>query len=131
MILATINKPKQLLYLTFIGQVSVEELQEGYAEMANLIDELTSGWRLLADLTPLDKFAPGSSKEIGKAMELCDEKSVGLVIRIIPEPGKDIGMNILSVFHYRRRPRFVTCETLAEAGQILGLGRPEAGGETG
>jgi hypothetical protein len=38
-----------------------------------------------------------------------------MVVRIIPDPRKDIGLSIMSVFHYRRGVRIVTCETLAEA----------------
>jgi len=121
MLLATINKPRQLLYLSYMGRVSVEELQEGYNELIKLFEDLTTGFRLLADLSRLDVFGPNCAKEIGRAMELCDQKGVALVVRIIPDPGKDIGMNILSVFHYRNRPRIVTCKTLVEAGEILGL----------
>jgi hypothetical protein len=40
---------------------------------------------------------------------------VETVVRVIPDPHKDIGLNIMSLFHYRRRVRIITCETLAEA----------------
>ena len=123
MFLATISKPKQLLCLSFIDRVSVEELQEGYQEMVKLLEDLTSGFRVLGDLSHLGVFGPNCATQIGKAMELCDKKGVGLVVRVIPDPGKDIGLNILSVFHYQRRPRIVTCQTLAEAGEILGIRR--------
>jgi hypothetical protein len=42
-----------------------------------------------------------------------------MVVRVIPDPQKDIGLNILSLFHYRRRVRIVTCKTLAEAMKAL------------
>ena len=122
MLLTTISKSKQLLYFTYIGDVSVEELRQGLSEIVTLLDELSSGFRVLADLRGLDRMDPKCAKEIGKAMELCDQKGVGLVVRIIPDPQKDIGMKILSIFHYRNRPRIVTCETLVEAGEVLGLG---------
>jgi hypothetical protein len=125
MFLATISKPRQLLYLSFIGRVSVKELEEGYNEIVTLLDDLASGFRVLGDFSKLDRFGPDCAREIGKAMELCDQKGVGLVVRVTPDPGKDIGLNILTVFHYRRRPRIVTCENLVEAGEILGLGRHE------
>ena len=122
MLLTTISKSKQLLYFTYIGDVSVEELEQGLSEIVTLLDDLSSGFRVLADLRGLDRMDPKCAQEIGKAMELCDQKGVGLVVRIIPDPQKDIGMNILSIFHYRNRPRIVTCETLVEAGEVLGLG---------
>ena len=121
MFLATISKPKQLLYLSFIDRVSVEELEEGIQEMPKLLEDLEAGFSVLADFSRLEKLGPDCAKQIGKAMELCDQKGVGLVVRVIPDPGKDIGLNILTVFHYRRRPRIATCNTLAEAGEMLGL----------
>ena len=129
MFLATISKPRQLLCLSYIGRVSAEELEEGLGEVAKLLEDLTSGFRVLGDLSRLEMFGPNCAREIGKAMELCDQKGVGLVVRVIPDPGKDIGMNILTVFHYRRRPRIVTCDTLAEAGEILGLRREHVAGD--
>ena len=42
-------------------------------------------------------------------------KGIGAVVRIVPDPAKDIGFNILSVVHYRRGVRVVTCQTAEEA----------------
>ena len=121
MFLATINKPKQLLYLSFIQQVGVEELERGRAELAMLLTDLTSGFRLVTDLSRLDSMDINCAKEIGKIMDLCEQKGVGLVVRVIPDPAKDIGMNILSLFHYHHRSRTVTCGSMAEAAKRLSL----------
>jgi len=60
-------------------------------------------------------------------MDLVGQAGVGLVVRVIPDPSKDIGMNILTVFHYPHHPRIVTCESMAAAARELGgLGKPEA-----
>ena len=56
-----------------------------------------------------------------QGLELCDAKGVSLVVRVIPDPAKDIGMNILSLFHYRHRPRSVTCASMEEAARLLAL----------
>jgi len=52
---------------------------------------------------------------------LVDKSGVGQIVRVIPDPTKDIGMNILSVFHYLSRPEFITCNTMTEAGRQLDL----------
>ena len=44
---------------------------------------------------------------------------VGLLVRVIPDPTKDIGLDILAIFHYRHRPRMVTCKNLVEAMEKL------------
>jgi hypothetical protein len=52
---------------------------------------------------------------------LCDQKGVALVVRVVPDPTKDIGFNILSLFHYPHRPPAVTCKTMVEAARLLSL----------
>jgi hypothetical protein len=42
-------------------------------------------------------------------------------VRVIPDPTKDIGFNILARFHYRRNPRITNCETMMEAAKLLSL----------
>jgi len=37
------------------------------------------------------------------------------VVRVVPDPHKDIGLNILSQFHYGPQIKLVTFESLAEA----------------
>ena len=121
MFLATVSKPKQLLYLHFIQHVGVEELERGLADVETLLNDLTSGFRLLTDLRGLDSMDVDCARVIGKVMERCEQKGVGLVVRVIPDPTKDIGMNILSLFHYRHHPRTVTCDNMVEAAERLGL----------
>lgn len=121
MILITSNKSKQLIHVSLIQQVRVEELQRGHADAAALLEELSPGIKLLVDLGRLESMEDGCATEIGKVMELFDQKGVGLIVRVIPDPTKDIGLNILSVFHYRTRPRIVTCETMSEAADRLSL----------
>jgi hypothetical protein len=59
--------------------------------------------------------------EIGRGMEMVDQSGVGLVVRVIPDPSKDIGLNILTAFHYAHPPRLVTCKNMTEAARALAL----------
>jgi hypothetical protein len=115
MILATSNKAKRLLCLNYIGQVRPEELRRGRADVKTLLADLLPGFQLLVDLSQLEFMDVTCAKEIGQTMDLIDHAGVGLVVRVIPAPDKDIGMNILTVFHYSHHPKIVTCESLAEA----------------
>ena len=121
MVLVTASKPKRLLYLSYIGRVDVHELRNALAEVASVLKDLEPGFRLLTDFERLESVALEGATEIGKVMELCDQKGVSLVVRVIPEPSKDIGMNILALFHYPHRPRTVTCASTLEARQALSL----------
>jgi anti-anti-sigma regulatory factor len=121
MFLVTSNKTKQLLCMNYIGQVRPAELQLAHADVTALLADLKPRFRLLADLSQVESIDPECATEIGRTMELFDQAGVGLIVRVIPDPAKDIGMNILTAFHYPHHPRIITCETLAEALRKLTL----------
>src|SRR6185312_10607576 len=109
MVLATINQPKQLFLVTYIGRVRAEELAQSFENVVALVSQLSAGFTLVSDLSHVESIGVGCDREIGKIMELFDEKHIGLVIRVIPDPSKDIGLNIISFFHYTRPHRTITC----------------------
>jgi hypothetical protein len=121
MYLATSNKEKRLLHLNYIGQVKPEQLKRGLEDLKILLADLPPDFRLLADFGRLESMALDCVPEIGHGMEMIDRHGVDLVVRVIPDPSKDIGMNILTVFHYVRRPRIVTCKNMIEAAKVLAL----------
>jgi len=52
-------------------------------------------------------------------MDALTEKKVASVTRVISDPRKDVGLNILSQFHYGPEIQISTFETLADALQSL------------
>jgi hypothetical protein len=52
-------------------------------------------------------------------MDLFVLHGIAKVIRIIPDPDKDIGLKLLSIVHYRGRVPTLTCKTRAEAEREL------------
>ena len=69
----------------------------------------------------LESMDAASSTEIGKVMEMLSAKGLELSVRVIPDPSKDIGLSILSTFHYRKKVRIVTCTSMEDAAKELGL----------
>lgn len=121
MVLLTSNKTKQLLYFGYSGRVRPEELARIEPDLQALAADLKPGFRVLVDLTNLDSMDLDCLGGLGRLMELAEKSGVGLIVRVIPDPYKDIGFNILTIFHYTRHPQIVTCKTMAEAGEHLGL----------
>ncbi|HEX5220836.1 MAG TPA: hypothetical protein VFZ59_14805 [Verrucomicrobiae bacterium] len=115
MILAASNKSKKLLYIKYIDTVNAGDISGNRAELASLMAELSAGFRLLADFSALEKMDTDCAPEIGEVMEQLEQAGVSTVVRVIPDPRKDIGMNILSLFHYKSPPRTTTCSSIAEA----------------
>ena len=121
MYLATSNKPKRLLHLSYIGRVEPQELKRGLEDLKILLADLPPDFRLLADFSRLEFMELACMTELGLGMEMIDQHGVELVVRLIPDPSKDIGLNILTLFHYAHRPRVVTCENIIEAARLLSL----------
>jgi hypothetical protein len=121
MVLATCNQAKRLLFLNYIGPVRRSDLERSRDDLKALVAELSPGFRLLVDFTSLESMKLDCAEVLGEFMKLMDQNGVSTVVRVIPDPKKDIGMNILTVFHYKKRPRLVTCLTMKEAVAVLAL----------
>jgi hypothetical protein len=114
-----VDKSKNLLKISYAQHVGPEDTK-GVAEQAPaLLRDLRPGFRMLTDLSGLESMDLECVPYIERLMDLCNQQGIEMVVRVIPDPQKDIGMNILSLFHYRRRVRIVTCKTLAEAMKAL------------
>ena len=121
MLLVTSNKSRQLLHVRYAGPVRLEELQRSREDLTMQLEEMSPGFRLLADFSQMEFMGLDCAPELGRMMDLIGQAGVGLVVRVISEPGQDIGLNILTRFHYRHHPQTVTCESLVEAARALGL----------
>lgn len=117
---AEVDKKRNLLKISYTQRVGPEEAKRWTQELEPLLAELQSGFQVLVDLSGLEAMDLGCLPHIEAVMDLCNKKGVQTVVRVIPDPQKDIGLNILSLFHYRRHVHIVTCETMAEAKRALG-----------
>ena len=124
MFLATSNKAKGLLHLSYIGHIDVASLQREHDDIVALLAELPAGFKMLVDLEHMESMDTDCVEELGKFMELLDQHEMGQVVRVIPDPAKDIGFNILARFHYRNNPRMNNCKTMAEAVAAVGTLKP-------
>ena len=119
MIRFEVDQPQNLLVIRYSGLVGPDETERGLEDVRAGLAQLKSGFRLLADLTELESMDVACAPFIEKAMELCNQKGASMVVRVIPDPRRDIGLQIMSIFHYRGDVKIVTCETLAQAKEIL------------
>src|SRR5206468_2722215 len=109
------NKAKRLLVISAAGHVSKEEVKHAAQQVREALQDVAPGLRALTDFRWLESMRPLAASHIAEIMDALAEKQVASVIRIIPDPGKDIGLNILSQFRYARELPITTVETLVEA----------------
>ena len=106
---------RQLLVLSVAGTVDLDEMREMVARVREKMDEIAPGFVALADFRWLESMATGAAPFIAEIMDMFVAKKVSAVVRVMPDPHRDIGLNILSPFHYGPDVRLMTFETLADA----------------
>jgi hypothetical protein len=110
---------KRLIVISAVGCVTKEEVKEAAQKVREIAETAEPGFRVLTDFRWLDSMEPASARHIAEIMDTMAAKKVGLIARVIPDPHKDIGLNILSQFHYGPHVRVTTFDSLAEALQAL------------
>jgi len=110
-----LDPERNLITVRYSGRVGPDDAQRYLQEARAALSDMQPGFRLLADLTDLEAMDVGCAPYIRQIMDLFDEKGITLVVRVIPNPSLDIGLQIMSLFHYGQNVRIVTCATLDEA----------------
>jgi len=116
-----VDQPRNRFVIRYSGKVTPDETEKGLEQFHVGLPQLRTGFRLLADLTALEEMDVKCAPHIEKAMDLCNEKGTSMVVRVIPDPHRDIGLQIMSIFHYRGDTQIITCQSLAEAEQLLSV----------
>lgn len=119
MIKIEVDQPKNLLTVRYAGAVEPAEVESRLEGMRSNLAQLQSGFRLLVDLTELQSMEVACAPFIEKAMDLCNEKGACLIVRVIPDPHLDIGLKIMSIFHYDSDVQILNCQTLEQAEELL------------
>ena len=114
-----IDRSRRLLVIGALQRVTAEEAKLAAQRVCELLGDVAPGFRVLADFRWLESMDPAAAPHVAKIMDTLAEKGVSSVTRVMPDPHKDIGLNILSQFHYGPEIQIATFETLADALQSL------------
>ena len=114
-----LDQSKRLLVISATRHVTAEEVNAVAQRVRELLQDVAPGFRVLVDFRWLESMDSAAAPHLAKIMETLTEKRVALVARVMTDPRKDIGLNILSQFHYGPEIQITTFETLADAVQTL------------
>ena len=118
-----LDQSKRLLVISAVQRVTAAEAKLAAQRVRELLQDVVPGFRVLADFRWLDSMDSASARYIAEIMDALAEKGLASVTRVIPDPHKDIGLNILSQFHYGPEIKIATFETLADAMQSIAAER--------
>ena len=114
-----LDRSKRLLVISAAQRVTAEEANLAAQRVRELLHDIAPGFHVLADFRWLESMDSAAARHIAEMMDALAEKNVASVTRVMPDPHKDIGLNILSQFHYGANVKIATFETLADALQNL------------
>jgi anti-anti-sigma regulatory factor len=114
-----LDRSKRLLVISAARKVTAEEAKMVAQRIRGLLRDVAPRFHVLADFRGLESMDSAAAPHIAKMMDALAEKEVASVTRVIPDPHKDIGLNILSQFHYGPDVTITTFETLADAVQSI------------
>jgi len=115
----SVNTTANLLRVRLSGAIDVKCMKACVDEVARQLPELHASFKSFTDLSGIQSMDTDCVPEVERMMDLCREKGVATVARVIPKRSKDVGFSILSLFHYPKKVHIVTCATLAEAERAL------------
>ena len=118
-----LDRSKRLLVISASQRVTVEEAKLVSRRVRELVRDIDPGFRVLADFRWLDSMDSAAARHVAEIMDALAEKGVASVTRVMSDPHKDIGLNILSQFHYGPEIEIATFDTLADALQSIATRR--------
>jgi hypothetical protein len=114
-----IDRSKRLLVISALQRVTAEQAKLAAKQVRDLLRDVAPGFRVLVDFRWLESMDSAAAHHVAEIMDALAEKRVASVTRVMPDPHKDIGLNILSQFHYGPEIQIATFEILADALQSL------------
>ena len=114
-----LDRSKRLLVISATQKVTAQEANMVAQRIRELLQDIEPGFHVLADFRWLESMDSAAAGHIARIMDVLTEKNVASVTRVMPDPHKDIGLNILSLFHYGTNVKIATFETLADAVQDI------------
>jgi len=116
-----LDRSKRLLVISAVGHVMAREVKGVAQSVRELLQQTASGFHVLADFRWLESMDSTATPDLAEIMDQLTKKGVGSVTRVFSDPRKDIGLNILSQFHYGPDVTIATFETLADAVQNIAV----------
>jgi len=123
MVTCSADASGQILTIGYIDQVVPDQVELCRRTIRDEMQHLRPGFALLVDLTNLKSMDAECAESLGAMIELCSSREMAVAVWVVPDPSKDIGLNLIARFHCWQPVRTHTRSNLAEAMKCLMLER--------
>jgi len=115
----TLDAARNVVRTQYAGRITAAAMQAAAVRIEAALPKLSPGFTALTDFSQVESMDLDCVPHLTRIMDLCREHGIATLIRVLPDPKKDIGINILSVVHYGRKITKVTVDTVEEAERAL------------
>ena len=115
MISCSADKSGRVLVVSYSQHVGIRDMNRYFGKIRELLDQVKPGFLLLTDPTYLESMDAACAPQVGAIMDLCNARGMSTVVRVIPDPNKDIGFDLIACFHHDPPVKTQTHASLAEA----------------
>ncbi|HEV7401428.1 MAG TPA: hypothetical protein VGO11_00815 [Chthoniobacteraceae bacterium] len=123
---ASADESGRILTMSYSHHVGAAEMRCCLGTVRDLLTNLQPGFLLLTDLSGLDSMETDCAPYMAEIMDLCNAKEIKTVLRVVPDPSKDIGYSLISLFHDDPKVDTRTYDNLASAIESLTPSEPAA-----
>lgn len=116
---AIVDPTGKSVRLHYSGDFSAAAMQAAAAKAEALLSTVKPGFKIFTNFKQVKSIDVDCVPHLTRMMDLCGAHGVSLIVRILPDPDRDIGINLLSIVHYRGKVKIVTVDTLAEAERAM------------
>ena len=110
---------RNLLRTRYAGRPTLTDMAAGVATIRTAMMQLKPGFSILADWSGIEGMELDCVPSIAEVMEMARVQGAAMVVRVLPDSSKDIGINILSAVHLRGTARTVTADNLEAAERLI------------
>ena len=115
-----IDPARNLVHIQSSGVFTPADMKAAANKIEPVLPKLRPGFTLFADFSRVYAMDLDCVPHLTRIMDNFRAREVGLIVRLLPRPDRDIGINLLSLVHYRGRVKTITVDTLAEAERAIG-----------
>jgi hypothetical protein len=119
------NENENIVSIKIEGMFDLEQAEKAHNEITLILQKVKKGFIVLTDMSLLHEMNPESFKSISKTMDLFRSRGIAQAIRVMPDPSKDIGFNIMDMFHYFPDVKIRTFESLENAKEYINTRKPQ------
>src|ERR1700722_1291265 len=99
MVTCTADDSGHILTISYVDEVKPGQVEVARRTIRDQMKHLQPGFALLVDLTHLDSMDTECAESLGAMIELCSSREMAIAVWVVPDPRKDIGLNLIARFH--------------------------------